>query len=69
MPLVGNTHRIKTSSRAMLGSISPELAASLFLVAMIVLASGLVGGVYLLLRHEPTPEETSPKKIVMSNVK
>jgi hypothetical protein len=53
----------------MAGSMSLELGALLYFAAMIALASGLLGGVYLLLRNEPTPEKKEPKKVVMSNVK
>jgi hypothetical protein len=53
----------------MLGSISPELGALLFLAAIIAVTSVLLGGLYLLLRNEPIPEKKAPKKIVMSNMK
>jgi hypothetical protein len=53
----------------MLESISPELAALLFLIAIITVTGALLGGLYLLLRHEPMPVKTAPKKIVMSNMK
>jgi hypothetical protein len=51
------------------GSMSPELGALLYLAAVIALASALVGGIYLLLRNETIPEEKTPKKNVMSNVR
>jgi hypothetical protein len=49
--------------------MSPELGALLFFLAMIALASALLGGIYLQLRDEPVPEKKSSKKIVMSNLK
>ena len=52
----------------MLGSISPQLGALLFSAAIIAVTSALLGGLYLLLRHEPMPENKEPKKIVMSNM-
>jgi hypothetical protein len=53
----------------MVGSMSPELGALLYFLAMIALASALLGGLYLLLRNEPVPEKKSSKKIIMSNMK
>jgi hypothetical protein len=44
--------------------MSPELGALVFLVAMIALACALLGGLYLMLRHVPVPEEKPPKKVV-----
>jgi hypothetical protein len=49
--------------------MSPELGALLFSAGMIALASALLSGLYLLLRHEPMPEKKTAKKIVMSNVR
>jgi hypothetical protein len=49
--------------------MSLELSALLYFAAMIALASGLLGGIYLLLRNEPTPEKKVAKKIVISNLK
>ena len=40
-----------------------------FLVVIIAVTSSLLGGLYLLLRHEPIPEKKEPKNIVMSNMK
>jgi hypothetical protein len=53
----------------MAGSISPGLGVLLFLIAIIAITSALLGGLYLLFRHEPMPEQKAPKKIVMSNMK
>jgi hypothetical protein len=53
----------------MVGSISPELGALLFLVAIIALGAALLVGLYLAFGNEPVPEKKAPKKIVMSNMK
>jgi hypothetical protein len=49
--------------------MSPELGALVFLVGMIALGVVLLGGIYLLLLHDPMPEQKTAKKIVMSNVR
>ena len=49
--------------------MSPELSPVVFIAAMIALAGTLLGGLYLLFRHEPTPDKKAPKKIIVSNLK
>ena len=49
--------------------MSPELSAWVFFAAIVAVTSALLGGVYLLVRHAPVPEEKEPKKIVVSNMK
>jgi hypothetical protein len=53
----------------MIGSISSELGALLFLMAIVALGAALLAGLYLAFRNEPVPEKKAPKKIVMSNIK
>jgi hypothetical protein len=54
---------------SLVGSISPELGALLFLVAIVVFSAALLAGLYLAFRNEPVPEKKASKKIVMSNLK
>jgi hypothetical protein len=53
----------------MLGLISPDLSALLFLVAITAVGFALLAGLYLAFRNEPVPEKKAPKKILMSNMK
>jgi hypothetical protein len=50
------------------GSMSPEVGALLFFVAIMALGAALLGGLYLAFRNEPVPEKKAPKKIVMWNL-
>ena len=49
--------------------MSPDLSPAVFIAAMAALGCTLWGGLYLLFRHEATPDEKAPKKIMVSNVK
>jgi hypothetical protein len=49
--------------------MSPDLSPLVFIAAMIALACTLLGGIYLLFRHEPIADKKAPKKIIVSNVK
>jgi hypothetical protein len=40
-----------------------------FLAATITLACTVLGGLYLVFRHEPTPDKKASKKIIVSNVR
>jgi hypothetical protein len=46
----------------MIGSISPELGALLFSVAIIALGVALLAPLYLAFRNEPVPEKKAPKR-------
>ena len=54
---------------SLVGSISPELGALLFLVAIVAFGAALLAGLYLAFRNEPVPEKKAPNKVVMSNLK
>jgi hypothetical protein len=49
--------------------MSPDLSPFAFIAAIIALACTLLGGLYLLIRDEPTPDKKAPKKIMVSNVR
>jgi hypothetical protein len=49
--------------------MSPDLSPLVFIGAMIALACALLGSLYLLIRHEPTPDKRGAKKIIVSNLK
>ena len=66
---MGNTHRAQTISRADVRINQPGTCCLVVLSSYYLLASALLGGIYLLLRHEPISEKKAPKKNVMSNVK
>jgi hypothetical protein len=46
-----------------------HLIRLVFAAAIIAAASAVLGGLYLLLRREPIPDEKASKKIVVSNLK
>jgi hypothetical protein len=49
--------------------MSPDLSPLVFIAAILVLATGLLRGLYVLIRDEPTPDKKTPKKIMVSNVR
>jgi hypothetical protein len=46
-----------------------SLSALAFLAAIIAVGCTLLGGLYVLIRDEPTPDNKAPKKIMVSNVR
>ena len=49
--------------------MSPDLIPVAFLVAMIALACAILSALYVVCRHEPTPDKKATKRIVVSNVR
>ena len=51
--------------------MSPAVFLALFLAGIVALVCALLGGLYLLIRHEPMPSNNKkpPKKVPVSNLK
>jgi hypothetical protein len=51
--------------------MNPEVGLVLFLAGIAALSCALLGGLYLLIRHEPMPSNNNkpPKKVPVSNLK
>jgi hypothetical protein len=51
--------------------MNPEVGLVLFLAGIAALGCVLLGGLYLLIRHEPMPSSSNqpPKKVPVSNLK
>ncbi len=50
--------------------MGPTVILVLFLAGIVALACALLGGLYFLIRHEPTPTNNKPpKKVPTSNLK
>jgi hypothetical protein len=45
------------------------LYSTLFLAAIILIASAVLGGLYLLCRHAQPPEEKQAKRVIVSDLK